>query len=62
MYFGLMMACADDTCGLPNGQTPDLYLFGTTLVTICVLVTNLKVVSYTGVVEAFVYHILKIFH
>lgn len=42
MYFGLMLACADDTCGLPNGQTSDLYLFGTTLVSICVIVTNFK--------------------
>ncbi|XP_050716966.1 phospholipid-transporting ATPase IF-like [Eriocheir sinensis] len=42
MYFGLMLACADDTCGLPNGQTPDLFLFGTTLVSICVVVTNFK--------------------
>ncbi|XP_045609481.2 LOW QUALITY PROTEIN: phospholipid-transporting ATPase IF [Procambarus clarkii] len=44
MYFGLMLLCADDTCGLPDGQTSDLSLFGTTLVSICVFVVNLKLV------------------
>ncbi|XP_063858808.1 phospholipid-transporting ATPase IF-like isoform X2 [Scylla paramamosain] len=44
MYFGLMLTCADDTCGLPGGQTSDLFLFGTTLVSICVVVTNFKLI------------------
>ncbi|MPC82680.1 putative phospholipid-transporting ATPase IF [Portunus trituberculatus] len=44
MYFGLMLTCADDTCGLPGGQTSDLFLFGTTLVSICVIVTNFKLI------------------
>lgn len=44
MYFGLVLTCADDTCGLPNGQTSDMYLFGTTLVSICVIVTNFKLI------------------
>ncbi|KAK3884823.1 hypothetical protein Pcinc_010929 [Petrolisthes cinctipes] len=44
LYFGLMGACWDDTCGLPRGETPDLYLFGTTLVSICVFITNCKLV------------------
>nr|XP_053653910.1 phospholipid-transporting ATPase IF-like isoform X2 [Cherax quadricarinatus] len=44
MYFGLMFVCFDDTCGLPDAQTPDLGLFGTTLVSICVFVINLKLV------------------
>ncbi|XP_071540026.1 phospholipid-transporting ATPase IF-like [Panulirus ornatus] len=44
MYFGLMLVCMGDTCGLPYGQTSDLNLFGTTLVSICVFVVNLKLV------------------
>nr|XP_045609485.1 phospholipid-transporting ATPase IF-like isoform X2 [Procambarus clarkii] len=43
MYLGLMLVCFDDTCGLPDGQTPDLYLFGLALGTLCVFVTNLKI-------------------
>ncbi|XP_047469990.1 phospholipid-transporting ATPase IF-like [Penaeus chinensis] len=44
MYFGLYFVYADDTPGFSNGQTPDLFLFGTTLISICVVVTNLKLV------------------
>ncbi|XP_042878521.1 phospholipid-transporting ATPase IF-like [Penaeus japonicus] len=44
MYFGLYFVYVDDTPGLPHGQTPDLFLFGTTLISICVVVTNLKLV------------------
>ncbi|KAK4301015.1 hypothetical protein Pmani_026817 [Petrolisthes manimaculis] len=43
MYFGLMGACWDDTCGLPRGQTPDLYLFGLALATLCIFVVNIKI-------------------
>ncbi|KAK8388975.1 hypothetical protein O3P69_020739 [Scylla paramamosain] len=43
MYFGLMLACQDDTCGLPDGQTPDLYLFGMALGTLCTFVVNFKI-------------------
>lgn len=43
MYFGLMLACDDDTCGLPHGQTPDLYLFGMAMGTLCTCVVNFKI-------------------
>ncbi|XP_042236213.1 LOW QUALITY PROTEIN: phospholipid-transporting ATPase IF-like [Homarus americanus] len=44
VYFGLMLVCSDDTCGLPDGQTSDLYLLGTTLVSLYVFITNFKLV------------------
>ncbi|KAG0711153.1 putative phospholipid-transporting ATPase IF [Chionoecetes opilio] len=53
MYFGLLLACRDDTCGLPGGQTGDLYLFGVALGTLCTFVVNLKITleanHYNGV-------------
>ncbi|XP_071540028.1 phospholipid-transporting ATPase IF-like isoform X2 [Panulirus ornatus] len=43
MYTGLVLVCYDSTCGLPQGQTSDLYLFGMSLGTLCVFVTNFKI-------------------
>ncbi|XP_069984990.1 phospholipid-transporting ATPase IF-like [Penaeus vannamei] len=44
MFFGLWLTCWDDTCGLPDGATQDLYVFGLALGTLCTFVTNMKIV------------------
>ncbi|XP_076046223.1 phospholipid-transporting ATPase IF-like isoform X2 [Oratosquilla oratoria] len=47
MYYGLVFVWGENIALLPEGQTGGLYLFGSSLVSLCVVIVNLKIVLVT---------------